>query len=307
MKVGAMVRLAEDRTASGAGAGRCPSFREIAQVARRMEKAGLDSIWVADHLLYRPPGQATIGIWESWTVLSALAIVTRRVELGTLVLAAPFRNPAIVAKMAATLDEVSGGRFILGIGAGWNEPEFRAFDVPFDHLAARFEEALQIIVPLLREGRVDFAGRFYAARDCEIRPRGPRLRGPPLLIGAEKPRMLRLAARYGDMWNTGYGGRVGTLAEKRAAFEAARAETAGADAVAVTAILKVGWPDLGELPGFFGDDYLTGSAEEIAEALQEYAESGVAHVIFQYHPNSRATLDRLLEGVKLYKGGARPR
>jgi alkanesulfonate monooxygenase SsuD/methylene tetrahydromethanopterin reductase-like flavin-dependent oxidoreductase (luciferase family) len=302
-----MVRLAEDRRADGAGSGRCPSFREIAQVARRMERAGMDSIWVADHLLYRPAGQATIGIWESWTMLSALAVVTRRMELGTLVLAAPFRNPAILAKMAATLDEVSGGRLILGIGAGWNEAEFRAFDVPLDHLAGRFEEALQIIVPLLREGRVDFSGRFYSARDCEIRPRGPRPEGPPLMIGAEKPRMLKLAARYGDMWNTGYCGRVDTFVEKRATFEAARADVPGADAVQLTVLLKVGWADLGELPGFFGDDYLTGSAESIAEALHEYAQSGVAHVIFQYHPNSAATLGRLLEAVKTYKSGSRAR
>jgi alkanesulfonate monooxygenase SsuD/methylene tetrahydromethanopterin reductase-like flavin-dependent oxidoreductase (luciferase family) len=101
--------------------------------------------------------------------------------------------------MAVTLDEVSGGRFILGIGAGWNEPEFRAFGLPFDRRVDRFEEALQIIVPLLREGRVDFQGRYYSARDCELAPRGPRSGGPPVVIGAQQPRMLRLAARYADV------------------------------------------------------------------------------------------------------------
>ena len=112
-------------------------------------------------------------------MLAALAEATRRVEIGTLVVCNSFRNPAILAKMAATLDEVSHGRLILGVGAGWNEPEYQAFGVPFDHRVDRFEEALQIIKPLLREGHVDFSGRYYQAPNCDNVPRGRDWKGRP--------------------------------------------------------------------------------------------------------------------------------
>lgn len=146
------------------------------------------------------------GVWECWTVLAALAEATQRVEIGTLVLCNSLRNPAVLAKMATAIDEVSHGRLILGVGAGWNEPEYRAFGLPFDQRVDRFEEALQIIRPLLRDGHVDFTGRYYQAPNCEDLPRGPRADGPPLLVGSEGPRMLRLTAQYADLWNIGYMG-----------------------------------------------------------------------------------------------------
>jgi alkanesulfonate monooxygenase SsuD/methylene tetrahydromethanopterin reductase-like flavin-dependent oxidoreductase (luciferase family) len=183
---------------------RAPRYTAVREMALHAEALGFDSLWLYDHLLYRSEGQPTVGIWECWTVLSALAEATQRVELGTLVLCNQFRNPALLAKMASTLDEVSHGRLIFGIGAGWNEAEFRAFGMPVDHRVTRLEEALQIITPLLREGHVDFTGRYYQARDCEITPRGPRDRGPPVLIGGSGPRMLRLTAQYADMWNAAY-------------------------------------------------------------------------------------------------------
>jgi probable F420-dependent oxidoreductase len=302
MKIGGLVRLAENLQAGDAPDGRCPSYAEIRDVAQQMEGAGFDAIWLADHLLYRRPGHHTRGIWECWTTLSALAEATQHIELGTSTLCASFRNPAVLAKMAVSLDEVSGGRLILGIGAGWNEPEYRAFGLPFDRRVDRFEEAVQIITPLLRDGHVDFAGRYYTARDCELTPRGPRPSGPPILIGAFQPRMMRLAARYADMWNAGYFAMVDTFRESRASFEAVRTEVGPAAAnVAVTALLKVGWADLGELPAFFGDDYLTGSADDIAAALRGYADSGVAHVLCQYHPNVPTALDRLIDAVQAYR------
>lgn len=303
MKVGAMVRLAEDLTVGRP----CPTFAELRAVAERMEAAGFDSIWLADHLLYRDPDEPTVGIWECWTMLTALAVVTQRVELGTLVLCSQFRNPAILAKMAATLDAVSGGRLIFGIGAGWNEPEFEAFGIPFGERVDRFEEAMQIIAPLLREGRVDFAGRFYSARNCEIAPPDPREGGPPILIGAMGPRMLRLAARYADIWNAGYFSTADTFAETRAAFEAALAEVGRtAPKVEVTALLKVGWADLGTLPEFFADDYLTGSAEELAAAFRGWSEAGVTHLMCQYHPNTPEALSRLIAGLNAYRAAEGP-
>src|ERR1043166_9506350 len=150
MKIGVMIRLAEDLDSRDVANGLCPAYGEIREAALLAEEAGFDSIWFADHLLYRRPGQPTMGIWESWTVLAALAEATQQVQIGTLTLCASFRNPAVLAKVATTLDEVSNGRLIVGIGAGWNEPEYRAFGLPFDRRVGRFEEALQVLVPLLR-------------------------------------------------------------------------------------------------------------------------------------------------------------
>ena len=137
-------------------------------------------------------------------MLAALAEATQRIELGPLVACNSFRNPALLAKMAATLDEVSAGRLVLGIGAGWHEPEYHAFGFPFDRKVGRLEEALQIISALLRKGHVDFEGSFYSARDCELTPRGPRPEGPPILVGGQRPRMLRLAATYADIYDADF-------------------------------------------------------------------------------------------------------
>src|SRR6266542_1412210 len=150
--------------------GRPPHYTEVRDMALQAEAAGFDALWLFDHLLYRTPARPTHGTWECWTMLSALAEATQHVELGTLVLCSQFRNPALVAKMAHTLDEVSQGRFILGVGAGarWNESEFTAFGMPFAQRLGRLTEALQILRPLLKEGQVDFAGKYYQVRDCEI-------------------------------------------------------------------------------------------------------------------------------------------
>src|ERR1051326_5649065 len=184
-----MVILANDREHN-----RQRPYETIRATAQQAEADGFDSLWLADQLLYRDPGKPTRGIWEGWTMLSALAEATARVEIGPLVLCNAFRHPASLAHLATTLDEVSHGRLILGVGAGWNEPEYQAFGLPFEHRVDRFEEALQILKPLLREGHVDFVGQYYQARDCDDVPRGRRTGGPPLLVGSEGPRMLKLTA-----------------------------------------------------------------------------------------------------------------
>ena len=297
MKVGFDVLLAENPVL-----GRAPSYAEIRDLAQRAERVGFDSLWLYDHLIYRPPDRAPRGIWECWTVLAPLAEATGRVEIGPLVACAAFRNPAILAKMATTLDEVSGGRFTLGLGAGWNEAEFTAFGVPFDRRVDRFEEALQIILPLVRQGRVDFRGRYHQAVDCEILPRGPRPNGPPVLIGAFGPRMLRLAARYADVWNGGYVARPTELDGLRAALRTACAEVGRDPAtLALTAELKVAFPDLGPPPAFMKDDYVTGSAEKIAAALGEFEAAGLDAVMCHCAPNTPAALDRLGEALQRYR------
>jgi alkanesulfonate monooxygenase SsuD/methylene tetrahydromethanopterin reductase-like flavin-dependent oxidoreductase (luciferase family) len=197
MKIGLVLIIAERKELK-----RAFSYQETREIAQRAESTGFDSLWLYDHMLYRSEGEPTIGIWECWTFLSALADATQHVELGTLVACNSFRNPALLAKMAITLDEVSQGRLILGIGAGWNKPEYDAFGWPFDHRVSRFEEALQIIRPLLKGGKVDFEGKYYQAHDCEIKPYGPRAGGPPLMIGSFGERMLSLTVKYADLWNT---------------------------------------------------------------------------------------------------------
>jgi alkanesulfonate monooxygenase SsuD/methylene tetrahydromethanopterin reductase-like flavin-dependent oxidoreductase (luciferase family) len=182
------------------GTGRVPSWREVLAFTERAEALGLQSVWVCDHFISSPPGRPVEGIHEGWTILSALAASTSRVELGQLVMCASFRNPALLAKMAATADAVSGGRLILGLGAGSYDPEYEAFGYPTDHRVGRFEEALQIIGPLLRGESVAFAGRYHQVSDAMLLP--PPDRPIPILVAAKGPRMLRLTARYADAWNT---------------------------------------------------------------------------------------------------------
>ena len=183
--------------------GATPRWDDIREMAIEAEALGFDAVWVSDHVGFGDPDAGWSGAWESWTLLSALAVATTRVRLGTYVTAVPYRNPALLAKMAETLDEVSGGRVILALGAGWNEPEFTAYGFPFERRFDRFEDGLRIITSMLRTGRADHDGRLESARGALIRPRGPRPAGLPVMVGAAAPRMLRLTAELADEWNAG--------------------------------------------------------------------------------------------------------
>jgi probable F420-dependent oxidoreductase len=296
MKIGLVLIMAERKELK-----RAFGYQETREFAQRAESAGIDSLWLYDHMLYRNEGEPTIGIWECWTFLSALADATKKVELGTLVLCNSFRNPALLAKMAITLDEVSQGRLILGLGAGWNKPEFDAFGWPFDHRVDRFEEALQIIRPLLKEGRVDFEGKYYQARDCEIRPMGPRPGGPPLMIGSFGKRMLRLTAKYADLWNTGYLGQPDTLVKPRQELlEACQESGRDPATLGVTAMIELYYPDLASAPGGIDNPPLSGTTEEIARAMLAYEQAGVEHVMFHLVPYNQASISKFEEAVRIY-------
>lgn len=299
MKIGVVLRLDEDRRS-----GRVPRYKDVRDRALQAEAAGFDSVWVYDHLLHRFPGTPTVGFWECWTMLSAVAEATWRVEVGTLVSCIAFRNPALLAKMAATLDEISDGRLILGLGAGWHAPEFEAFGIPYDHRVARFEEALRIATPLLRDGHVDFAGTFHRAPSCELRPRGPRPDGPPVVIAAFGPRMLRLAAQFADGWNTDWLG-APDLPARRAAIEAACAEVGRDPAtLEITGGLTLAYPELGDLPTWMttANQYLTGGAAEVGAALRAYEEAGVGHAMCTVYPDTPAALARLAAALPHYRG-----
>ena len=170
-------------------------------MARTAEAVGLDSLWLGDHLLYDLPGGITRGPWEVWTSLAAIAAVTERIGIGPLVASTGFHEPAMLAKQAATVDGISGGRLVLGLGAGWNEREYRAFGFPYDRRVSRFEEAFTVIRTLLREGRIDFRGTYYSLEDCVLDPRPTRPGGPPLMLGSIGERMMRIGLPHVDAWN----------------------------------------------------------------------------------------------------------
>jgi alkanesulfonate monooxygenase SsuD/methylene tetrahydromethanopterin reductase-like flavin-dependent oxidoreductase (luciferase family) len=283
-------------TVEGTLSGSTPRWTDLLNFAERAEELGFDSLWVPDHLLLTWQEQ-TRGIWECWSLLAALAARTSRVALGPLVTCTAFRSPALLAKLADTVDEISGGRLIVGLGAGWSGREDRAFGVKSDHRVDRFEEALQIIVPLLRTGHVDFEGRYYQARDCELRPRGPRPGGPPILIGAKGPRMLRLAASFADLWNAeGPLHRPEEFLPLRAAADAACAEvgrdpsTLGRSA-SVVINLPVGQEQGRQRPPTGGEHPEPASPEEIAELLRGYAREGLSHVQLWLSPPTVAGLE----------------
>ena len=281
-----------------------PEQRAMALAA---EEVGLDSLWVGDHLLYRGDGLPERGPWDAWSSLAALAAITERVELGPLVAATSFHNPALLAKKAATIDEISGGRLILGLGAGWNEAEYRAYGFPFDHRVSRFEEAFTIIRELLRDGRADFAGTFYQAEDCVLLPRGPRPAGPPLMVGSMGERMLAITLPHVDAWNawfTWFGNTVDGYRELRARIDGA-CHAAGRDPASVerTVALFVGFegakgrqlgdlnrPDTAAIPG---------EPETLAAALRGFAAEGVAHVQLVLDPITETTIRALAPTLQL--------
>jgi alkanesulfonate monooxygenase SsuD/methylene tetrahydromethanopterin reductase-like flavin-dependent oxidoreductase (luciferase family) len=272
--------------------GATPRFSDLLAMAQLAGQIGLDAFWFPDHLIFRFPNRPEAGALEAFTYMAALAARTSRIKIGPLVACTSFRNPALLAKMADSMDEISDGRFMLGLGAGWHEPEYVAFGYPFDHLYSRFAEALQIIVPLLREGHVDFAGQYYAARDCVLRPRGPSRNGPPIWIGARQTKMLELVARYADAWNTAWHVEPEPVRQGWEAMTATCAKV-GRDpaSLALTAGVLVHLYGPGE-PVKENERTITGTVEQVAETLRGFAEVGVRHLVVQLQPSSVVGLER---------------
>ncbi len=276
-------------------------WTDLLDIARTAEDVGFDSVWIGDHLLYRFASGETRGPWEAWTTLAALAASTSRIQLGPLVACTAFHNPAILAKMAATVDEISGGRLILGLGAGWNETEFAAYGFPFDRRIARFEEAFTIVRTLLQEGAIDFDGTFYQLRDCELVPRGPRPDGPPLMIGSVGPRMLRIALPHAASWNVWFadtGNSPGGVPRLREIVDEACRDV-GRDPASIerTVAVQLQMPGgTGRIQGDFScqkEAPLAGSPAEIAEELRAYAREGIGHVQLVVDPITAASVEAL--------------
>jgi alkanesulfonate monooxygenase SsuD/methylene tetrahydromethanopterin reductase-like flavin-dependent oxidoreductase (luciferase family) len=267
---------------------------EVVAIARAAEEGGFDSIWLGDHLVYRSDGRPERGPWDVWTQLAALAAATERVRLGPLVACTAFHPPGILARMAASVDEVSGGRLVLGIGAGWNEAEFRAFGIPYDRLVSRFEEAFEIVRRLVAGERVTFSGRFHAVEDAVLLP--PPARRIPLMLGANRPRMLSIGLPHVDAWNTWwdeFGNDPARFAELNAGTDAA-AERAGRDPREIerSACLLVAVdpssqerPPRPDAPGL--------PVEELPAALRTLAEGGADEAILVASPITEASVREL--------------
>jgi alkanesulfonate monooxygenase SsuD/methylene tetrahydromethanopterin reductase-like flavin-dependent oxidoreductase (luciferase family) len=289
---------------------RVARWPELREMARTAEAVGLDSIWVGDHLLYRGDGKPSRGPWEAWTTLAAIAGVTERVEIGPLVAATSFHNPALLAKQAATVDEISGGRLILGLGAGWNEAEYQAYGFPFDHRVSRFEEAFTIVRRLLADGRCDFHGTYFDLDDCELLPRGPRHahgEGPPLMVGSIGERMLSIALPHVQAWNawfTWFDNSVDGYRPLRGAVDAA-CRAAGRDPAEVerTVALFVAFP--GALGRSLGDSArpdvapIPSDPATVAATLRAFAAEGVAHVQLVLDPITAETIAALAPTLAL--------
>ncbi len=276
-------------------------FGELIEMAQAAEDAGFDSVWLGDHLLYDLP-VGPRGPWEVWTSLAAIAASTSRVELGPLVASTSFHAPPMLAKQAATVDAISGGRLIVGLGAGWNRREYDAFGFPYDHRVSRFEEAFTIVRTLLRDGEIDFHGRFYDADRCVLHPRSPRTEGPPLMVGSIGERMLTITLPHVDAWNiwwSQYGNTAAGFAREKARVdELITAAGRPATAVEATAAVHVRLPggvgrQMGDYDGGRTAEPLTGSPSELADQLREWEAAGASHVQLVVDPITRGSIEQL--------------
>ena len=267
---------------------------EYLAMARAAEEVGFDSIWLGDHLLYRDDGREERGPWDAWTMLAALAAATERVALGPLVACLGFHPPGLIARMAAGVDEISGGRFVLGVGSGWNEEEFRAFGLPFDHRASRFIESFDIVRRLLAGERVTGQGTFWQAEDAVLLP--PPARRTPIMVGSTGPRQLAATLPHADSWNTWwdwYGNTAEGFAARNAGITAA-AQAAGRDPAEIerSACALVVFDSSARERPVTDIEPLAGSPGRIAAALRELAEAGADEAILVLDPISEATVRR---------------
>ena len=299
------------------------SWREILDICKEAEASGFDALWAADHLLVpstneelRKRAGANVyegveaepeGYFECFTTLTALALAIPRLELGSFVACTNYRNPFLLAKIAETLDEVSGGRLVLGLGSGDSAGEHETMGLPFDSPVSRFEEALQILRALFRGEVVNFSGSHYSVRDAQLVPRGPRPNGPPILIGTlnPKPRMLRLVAEYADVWNgwQGYTDASPEVGKMRAeqVMDALREHGRDPSTLVRTSSLRVNVPGSG-YTGAPGEKPLSGDPEQMAEVLRGHEALGTAQVQVALTLGGREGVQYFATVIRAYRG-----
>lgn len=300
MKVGVVLPTAGDVLT-----GETHRTAELIAMARHAEDLGFDSVWLSDHFLlyFQGPEVAPIGNWECWTTAAAIGAATSRITIGTLVSSTSFRNPAVLTWMANTIDDITDGRLILGLGAGDAEREHQALGVPFENRVGRFEEAVNIIHALVHTGESSFNGSYYRTDACSLLPHGPRPGGPPILIGAlaHSPRMLRLTAQYADMWNVTLAfdhSRPEKIPPLREAVDEA-CRKVGRDPATLerSAYVLVDLTNFGWYPDRLVP--LTGSPEELAAAFRGFANEGISHLQVTTYPTTIDAIDELAEVLEL--------
>jgi alkanesulfonate monooxygenase SsuD/methylene tetrahydromethanopterin reductase-like flavin-dependent oxidoreductase (luciferase family) len=275
------------------------TYPVIRRFAQRAEDVGLDSLWAFEHVIFRMAGQPERGALEAWTIMAMLGEATTRIGIGSLVLGIRFRNPALLAKMAVTLDAAIDGRLTLGVSAGWHDPEYLAFGWPTGHRLGRTEEGFQVLRGLLDGKRLTFHGRFVQTDDAVLLPAPTRR--IPLLATSRMGRMARIAARYADLWNGAWVASphdeviVARMAElDRACEEVGRASAE----IARTAGVSVRFEDA-ELPGPTGirEKDLMGDAAAIAAGLAAFRDAGYSEVMVWLEPMDERSIDRLAEAM----------
>jgi FMNH2-dependent dimethyl sulfone monooxygenase len=293
MRIGVTVPMALGEVADG----QMTTFAQTADFASRAERLGLDSIWVFDHLLWRFPDEPEEGPHEAWTTLSALAAVTPRVELGALVMCSSFRNAGLMAKMAATLDDLSGGRLIVGLGCGWHQPEYDAFGLPFDHLVGRFEEDLETIARLLNGETVTLQGRWSRHDRAVLLP--PPDRRPPILVASKGERMLRLTARWAEAWNTAWFGRVDDMLEGRLRDLNEALDAAGREQGSMRRTVGIRLNEPGEGAGDDGRA-TDADAEGLSDLFDELGALGFADTIVWATAKTPSALERIAQAREIH-------
>ena len=291
-----------------------PSWESISERVTIAEAAGFDIFVFEDALLYRGE-EYTDGVWESMSIAAAVAATTRRINVGQSGINSPYRSPAMTARIADTTDEISGGRFVLGIGAG-NTPDsdYEAFGFPTDRRFSRFAEAIQIIHGLLKDGAVNFEGEFYSAKQAELVLRDPRPEGPPINIAAGGPKMMQLVARYADAWN--WWGWDETLEQTKERLRpileslerACQADDRNPSTLERTFDLFTVVPE-----GFNGHGRkvegpdmkqpVTGSSEEIASYVLSLAELGFEEVRCEVYPKTAAAVEAMQPVIEIVHAG----
>jgi probable F420-dependent oxidoreductase len=272
---------------------------EYVAMARAAEESGFDSIWVGDHLLYRGDGRPERGPWDAWTLLAGLACVTERATIGPLVACTAFREPGLLARAAAAVDELSGGRLVVALGAGWNETEFRAFGIPFDRRVSRFEEAFEIVRRLLAGERVTFEGRFHRVEDAVLLP--PPARRPPLMVGSIGPRMLAATLPHVDAWNCWweqYGNSPEGFAELNVRVDEAAGDRAAEIERSCCVLVSV---DGGSNERRWTEEAppVDGAPERLASHLHALAEAGVDEAILVLDPINETSIRRVAAALPL--------
>ena len=291
-----------------------PSWKSISERATTAEAAGFDMFVFEDALLYRGE-ETTDGAWESVSIAAAVAATTSRINLGQSVVNSPYRSPAMMAKIADTIDEISGGRFVLGIGAGNTaDSDYDAFGFPTGNRYSRFAEAIQIIHGLLKNGEIDFEGEFYTAKQAELVLRGPRPEGPPINIAAGGPKMLRLVAQYADTWNWwGWDETLQQIDERlrpiitqlgQACEELGRdPATLGRSFDLYTVVPEGFSPENMKAEGLDMSQPVTGTTEEIARHILSVGELGFEEVRCDVFPRTAAAIEAMQPVVEIVHAG----